>query len=243
MDGNFKDPDVKWFARMRKLNITKYFCERHLYYDWRSAAIIWEAKYRMKLGRTLTYSSSAFHEVNRFANALKSKGIGKGDKVIIYMPMVPEAAIRNASLCPIGAITRWCLPGFSSNAWPIGSLIAEAKPGLTSGRKLSRNKTIGLTKIPSGWSLGKILRRNVIRRYQRTKQEVTMKSGETIGGMDVIESEFWSKLYSGEMDSEDMLSFSILQVSNGQSQKAVHNYRRLYGLYPIFLWECISIFT
>ena len=95
---NFEEPDVRWFVD-GKLNITENIFEKNLYTLGDRPAIIWEPNEPHEQGRTLTYRE-LFVEVCRFANALLAKGIGKGDRVIIYMPMVPEAAIAMAVSYP-----------------------------------------------------------------------------------------------------------------------------------------------
>jgi len=214
---NFKDPDVKWFVD-GKLNITENIFERHLYTIGDRPAIIWEANDPNEAGRTLTYRA-LFHEVNRFANALKSKGIGKGDKVIIYMPMVPEAAIAMLACARIGAIHSVVFAGFSSNALADRITDCGAKAVLTSDGNYRGNKTIGVKSLVDE-ALEKSSVETVIV-YQRTKQEVTMKSGRDYWWHDVIESESDQNV-AEEMDSEDMLFILYTSGSTGKPKGVVH---------------------
>ncbi|REG83538.1 acetate--CoA ligase [Algoriphagus antarcticus] len=214
---NFKDPDVKWFVD-GKLNITENIFERHLYTIGDRPAIIWEANDPNEAGRTLTYRE-LFHEVNRFTNALKSKGIGKGDKVIIYMPMIPEAAIAMLACARIGAIHSVVFAGFSSNALADRITDCGAKAVLTSDGNFRGNKTIGVKSLVDE-ALEKSSVETVIV-YQRTNQEVTMKSGRDHWWHEVIAGESDQNV-AEEMDSEDMLFILYTSGSTGKPKGVVH---------------------
>jgi acetyl-CoA synthetase len=214
---NFKEPDVKWFVD-GKLNITENIFERHLYTIGDRPAIIWEANDPNEAGRTITYRE-LFHEVNRFANALKSKGIGKGDKVIIYMPMVPEAAIAMLACARIGAIHSVVFAGFSSNALADRINDCGAKAVLTSDGNFRGNKKIGVKSVVDE-ALEKSTVETVIV-YQRTNQEVTMKSGRDYWWHEVIASESDQNV-AEEMDSEDMLFILYTSGSTGKPKGVVH---------------------
>ena len=214
---NFKDPDVKWFVD-GKLNITENIFERHLYTIGDRPAIIWEANDPNEAGRTLTYRE-LFHEVNRFANALKSKGIGKGDKVIIYMPMVPEAAIAMLACARIGAIHSVVFAGFSSNALADRIEDCGAKAVLTSDGNYRGNKKIAVKSVVDE-ALEKSPVDTVIV-YQRTNQELTMKPGRDFWWHEVIASESDQNV-AEEMDSEDMLFILYTSGSTGKPKGVVH---------------------
>lgn len=214
---NFKEPDVKWFVD-GKLNITENIFERHLYTIGDRPAIIWEANDPNEAGRTITYRE-LFHEVNRFANALKSKGIGKGDKVIIYMPMVPEAAIAMLACARIGAIHSVVFAGFSSNALADRINDCGAKAVLTSDGNFRGNKKIGVKSVVDE-ALEKSTVDTVIV-YQRTNQEVTMKSGRDYWWHEVVASESDQNV-AEEMDSEDLLFILYTSGSTGKPKGVVH---------------------
>jgi len=214
---NFKDPDVQWFVD-GKLNITENIFERNLYTIGDRPAIIWEANDPNEAGRTLTYRE-LFHEVNRFANALKAKGIGKGDKVIIYMPMVPEAAIAMLACARIGAIHSVVFAGFSSNALADRINDCGAKAVLTSDGNFRGNKSIAVKSLVDE-ALEKSTVETVIV-YQRTKEEVTMKAGRDFWWHDVIAPESDQNV-AEEMDSEDMLFILYTSGSTGKPKGVVH---------------------
>ncbi len=214
---NFDEPDVQWFVD-GKLNITENIFERHLYTIGDRPAIIWEANDPNEAGRTLTYRE-LFHEVNRFANALKSKGIGKGDKVIIYMPMVPESAIAMLACARIGAIHSVVFAGFSSSALADRVIDCEAKAILTSDGNFRGSKTIAVKAVVDE-ALEKSSVETVIV-YERTKQEVTMKDGRDFWWHDVVDTES-EQCEAEEMDSEDMLFILYTSGSTGKPKGVVH---------------------
>ena len=214
---NFDGPDVKWFLN-GKLNITENIFERYLFTIGDRPAIIWEANDPNEAGRTLTYRE-LYHEVCRFANAMKKKGIGKGDKVIIYMPMVPEAAIAMLACARIGAIHSVVFAGFSSNALADRVNDCEAKAILTSDGNYRGNK-----KIPVKAVVDQALEKSKVETvivYQRTNQDVTMQEGRDFWWHDVIANES-DESPAEEMDSEDMLFILYTSGSTGKPKGVVH---------------------
>ncbi|WP_439488605.1 acetate--CoA ligase [Algoriphagus sp.] len=214
---NFEEPNVQWFVD-GKLNITENIFERHLFTIGDRPAIIWEPNDPQEDGRTLTYKE-LFHEVNRFANALKSKGITKGDKVIIYMPMVPEAAIAMLACARIGAIHSVVFAGFSSSALADRVIDCEAKAILTSDGNFRGSKKIAVKAVVDE-ALEKSTVETVIV-YERTKQEVTMKEGRDFWWHEVI-AESSNECIAEEMDSEDMLFILYTSGSTGKPKGVVH---------------------
>ncbi len=111
---NFKDPDVKWFIN-GKTNITYNALDRHLVERPDQIAILWEPN--DPTGAVVTYTYQQLHDkVCQTANALKEMGIGKGDRVVFYMPMVPELAIGLLACARIGAVHSVVFAGFSAQA-------------------------------------------------------------------------------------------------------------------------------
>src|SRR6202163_170523 len=109
----WKAPFAKWFVG-GKLNISENCLDRHLAGPRRNkAAILWEGEPGDK--RTLTYQQ-LHHEVCRFANVLKRNKIGQGDRVIIYLPTIPEAAIAMLACARIGAVHSVVFGGFSADS-------------------------------------------------------------------------------------------------------------------------------
>ena len=107
---DFKKPEVKWFEGA-KLNITENCIDRHLYTRGDKTAIIFEPNSPDEQAQHITYRE--LHErVCRFANVLKEKGVAKGDRVCIYLPMIPELAISVLACARIGAIHSVVFAGF-----------------------------------------------------------------------------------------------------------------------------------
>jgi acetyl-CoA synthetase len=196
---NFEEPDVKWFVNA-KLNITENIFESHLYTIGDRPAIIWEPNEPNEPTRTITYRE-LYHDVCKFSNALKSKGIGKGDRVMIYMPMVPEAAIAMLACARIGAIHSVVFAGFSSTSLADRIIDCDAKAVLTTDGNYRGNKKIGIKSVVDE-ALEKSSVETVIV-YKRTGQEVTMKPGRDFWWHEVIEGEADTNA-AEEMDSEDM---------------------------------------
>ncbi len=114
LDWNFNDPSVKWFTGA-KLNITENCLDRHLADKGNQAAIIWEPNNPKEIHRTLTYKE-LYQKVCQFCHVLKNNGVNKGDRVCIYMPMVPELVIAILACARIGAVHSVIFGGFSSQS-------------------------------------------------------------------------------------------------------------------------------
>ncbi|MFN4000298.1 acetate--CoA ligase [Algoriphagus sp.] len=217
LEWDFNRPDVKWFVN-GKLNITENIFERHLYTIGDRPAIIWEPSEPTEPTRTITYQE-LFVEMCKFANVLKSKGIEKGDRVIIYMPMVPEAAIAMLACARIGAIHSVVFAGFSSSALADRVTDCEAKAILTSDGNYRGNKKIGVKSVVDE-ALEKSSVETVIV-YQRTGQEVTMQEGRDFWWHEIMEGQS-DKNVAEEMDSEDMLFILYTSGSTGKPKGVVH---------------------
>jgi len=111
---DFSSPDVRWFLN-GKLNITENCLDRHLPDKANKIAFFWEPNAPDQPRKSYTYLQ-LYEEVNRVANALKSKGITKGDRICFYMPMVPELAIAILACARIGAIHSVVFAGFSAQS-------------------------------------------------------------------------------------------------------------------------------
>ena len=217
LDWDFEGPDVKWFVNA-KLNITENIFERNLFTIGDNPAIIWEPSDPEEEGRTITYRE-LYHEVCQFANALKAKGIEKGDRVIIYMPMIPEAAIAMLACARIGAVHSVVFAGFSSTSLSDRIIDCKAKAILTSDGNYRGNKKIAVKAIVDE-ALEKTSVETVIV-CKRTGQDITMKGGRDYWWHEVIEGESTSHI-AEEMDSEDMLFILYTSGSTGKPKGVVH---------------------
>ena len=112
LEWNFTEPNVKWFVG-GKTNITENCLDRHLPTRGNKIAIIWEPNDPKERQLRLTYRE-LHARVCQMANVLKNNGIGKGDRVCLYMPMIPELAISVLACARIGAIHSVIFAGFSA---------------------------------------------------------------------------------------------------------------------------------
>lgn len=134
-------PDVKWFVG-GKLNACYNCLDRHMTTAIRKkTALIWEGEYGQE--RSLTYED-LYNEVNKFSNVLKSLGVKKGDRVAIYLPMVPEAVVAMLSCARIGAVHTVIFAGFSVDSLKDRMLDAEAKILITADGGFRKGKVIPL---------------------------------------------------------------------------------------------------
>ncbi|WP_420580296.1 acetate--CoA ligase [Reichenbachiella sp.] len=218
VDYNFEKVDVKWFENA-KLNITENILERHLYTLGDKPAIIWEPNDPNEKGITLTYKQ-LFEKVCEFSNVLKSNGIEKGDRVIIYMPMIPEAAIAMLACARVGAVHSVVFAGFSSSALADRINDCEAKMVLTSDGNFRGAKTIPVKAVvDEAVEKCSSIERVIV--AQRTRTEVTMKPDRDVWWHE--ETAQASKEHKAEeMDSEDMLFILYTSGSTGKPKGVVH---------------------
>src|SRR4030066_1153837 len=141
LEYDFGKPDIKWFIG-GKLNASYNCLDRHITSATRNkAAIIWEADDGSY--KTYTYQQ-LYREVNRFANVLKKNGVDRGDRVSIYMPMIPELSIAMLACARIGAIHSIVFGGFSAHALKSRIQDCGAKMLITSDRGLRGGKQVPL---------------------------------------------------------------------------------------------------
>ena len=114
LEFDLSKPEVKWFQG-GKLNITENCLDRHLKKLGNKTAIIWEPNNPDEESRYITYRQ-LYVKVSRFANVLKNNGVQKGDRVCLYMPMIPELSIAMLACARIGAVHSIVFAGFSATA-------------------------------------------------------------------------------------------------------------------------------
>lgn len=214
---DFNGPNVQWFVN-GKLNITENIFEKNLFAYGDRTAIIWEPNEPNEPTRKITYKE-LYHQVCQFSNALKSKGIKKGDRVVIYMPMIPEAAVAMLACARIGAIHSVVFAGFSSTALADRINDCEAKAILTSDGNFRGNKKIGIKSVVDE-ALEKSSVETVIV-CKRTGQDVNMKAGRDYWWDEVIAGQDDSNV-AEEMDSEDPLFILYTSGSTGKPKGVVH---------------------
>ncbi|HSR61317.1 MAG TPA: AMP-binding protein, partial [Robiginitalea sp.] len=142
---DFKKPEVAWFEGAR-LNITENCLDRHLPTRGHKTAIIFEPNDPGEEARHISYRQ--LHElVCRMANVLRDKGVSRGDRVCIYLPMIPELAVAVLACARIGAIHSVVFAGFSSTALATRINDSDCKLVITSDGSYRGGKTLGLKGI------------------------------------------------------------------------------------------------
>lgn len=145
LDWNFEEPKIEWF-KGATLNITENALDRHLADRGDKVALIWEPNDPKE--KNITYTYSELHSaVCQFANALKARGIVKGDRVCIYMPMIPELTIAVLACARIGAIHSVIFAGFSASAVADRVNDAQAKMIITADGLNRGTKQIPLKRV------------------------------------------------------------------------------------------------
>ncbi|HIK37929.1 MAG: acetate--CoA ligase [Geminocystis sp.] len=212
-------PFAKWFVN-GKINITYNCLDRHLN-GWRrnKAAIIWEGE--PGDSRTLTYSQ-LHREVCQMANVIQQLGVKKGDRVGIYMPMIPEAVIAMLACARIGAPHSVVFGGFSADALRDRLNDAKAKLVITADGGFRKDQVIRLKdNVDQALADNQVPTVENVLVVQRTKEKIHMEPGR---------DHWWHDLQAGasavcppaEMDSEDMLFILYTSGSTGKPKGVVH---------------------
>jgi len=222
LDWNFKEPSIKWFEGA-KLNITENCLDRHLETHGNTPAIIWESNDPDEHHRVLTYKELHF-KVVQFANVLKNNGVKKGDRVCIYMGMIPELAIATLACARIGAIHSVIFGGFSSQA--IADRLDDAKSTfiITCDGAFRGAKDIPLKSVIDDALIGnKTVERLIV--CTRTRTPVSMIKGRDVWWEDEIkkvETQGNPDFPAEVMDAEDILFILYTSGSTGKPKGVVH---------------------
>lgn len=215
---NFSEPNVKWFEG-GKLNITENCLDRHLAEHGDTPAIIWEPNDPDKDPITLTYK--ILHvQVCRFANVLKKNGVKKGDRICIYMPMVPELAVAVLACARIGAVHSVIFGGFSAQSIADRINDAKCKLVITADGSFRGNKQIQLKEVIDDALIGCPTVEKVIV-LTNTRTPVSMIKGRDIWWEDEVKL-VDANCPAEEMDAEDMLFILYTSGSTGKPKGVVH---------------------
>jgi acetyl-CoA synthetase len=215
---NFSEPNIKWFEGA-KLNITENCLDRHLEKDGDKPAIIWEPNDPHRDSVTLSYK--ILHEqVCRFANVLKKNNVKKGDRVCIYMPMVPELAVAVLACARIGAVHSVVFGGFSAKSIADRINDAACKIVITADGAFRGNKQIPLKEVIDDALIAcPTVERVVVLTHTRTP--VSMLKGRDIWWEDEIKL-VNTDCPAEEMDAEDLLFILYTSGSTGKPKGVVH---------------------
>ena len=228
---NFIEPKVKWFED-GELNITENIFERNKE-KGDDIAIIWEPNEPKENNITYTYNQ-LFEEVCSFANVLKKLGVEKGDRVIIYLPMIPEAAISMLACARIGAVHSVVFAGFSASSLSDRINDCEAKIIITSDGNFRGNKIIPVKDVVDE-ALDSTTTINHVLTIKRTSSEVNMKSDRDVWYHEISKSV--DKICKPEkMKSEDLLFILYTSGSTGKPKGVVHTCAG-YMIYSQFTFE------
>ena len=218
LEWDFKKPEVKWYQGA-KLNITENCIDRHLSTKGNKTAILFEPNNPGEKTQHITYNQ--LHErVNRFANVLKNEGLKKGDRVCIYLPMIPDLAVSVLACARIGAIHSVVFAGFSATALSTRINDSDCKIVITSDGSYRGNKTIDLKEIVDE-ALNDCAGVNSVLVAKRINSEVTMKEGRDKWLQPLLNNAS-SECEPEVMDAEDPLFILYTSGSTGKPKGMVH---------------------
>ncbi|MFC3562194.1 acetate--CoA ligase [Pedobacter jamesrossensis] len=215
---NFEEPNIKWFEGA-KLNITENCLDRHLATNGDTPAIIWESNNPEE--ESVTYTYKMLHErVCRFANVLKRNGAKKGDRICIYIPMVPELAIAVLACARIGAVHSVIFGGFSAKSIADRINDSQCKLVITADGAYRGNKQIPLKDVIDDALIGcPTIDKCIVLTHVRTP--VSMLKGRDVWWEDEVKH-VNDICEAEEMDAEDMLFILYTSGSTGKPKGVVH---------------------
>jgi len=218
LEYDFHKPEVKWFLG-GKLNITESCIDRHLATRADQTAILWESNDSNEPFRRITYQQ--LHEqVCKVGNMLKANGVKKGDRVCIYMPMVPETAFAILGCARIGAVHSVVFAGFSSGSLADRINDCGCKMVLTADGAYRGDKKINLKSIVDE-AVEKCPTVETCILLNRTQLSVNIKSGRDFWWHDEI-AKASEVCVAEQMDSEDLLFILYTSGSTGKPKGMVH---------------------
>ena len=230
---NFDEPKVEWFND-GVLNITENIFERNAK-NKNNTSILWEPNDPKEDQKSFTYDE-LFKEVCTFANCLKSLGVKKGDRVIIYLPMIPEAAISMLACARIGAVHSVVFAGFSAKSLSDRINDCGAKLVITSDGNYRGNKVIPVKDVVDE-ALKTTKSINNVLTIKRTNTDVIMISDRDIW-YHKLKKNVDDYCEAEKMNSEDLLFILYTSGSTGKPKGVVHTCAG-YMMYSQFTFENI----
>ena len=218
LEWDFKNYDVKWFIG-GKMNITENCLDRHAIAKPNQPAIIWEPNDPSEESQTLTYKM-LFDRVCSFANVLKKNGIGKGDTVCVYMPMIPELAIAVLACARIGAIHSVVFGGFSAQSIADRIIDCQCKMVITTDGAVRGAKQVPMKETVDDALIGcPSVTKVIVATHTRTP--VSMIKGRDAWWEQEVKL-VSSECPAEEMDSSDPLFILYTSGSTGKPKGVVH---------------------
>jgi acetyl-CoA synthetase len=222
LNWNFQDPQIKWFEGAQ-LNITENCLDRHLPAKANQPAIIWEPNNPNESNRILTYQE-LYDQVCSFAHVLQRNGVKKGDRICIYMPMVPELAIAVLACARIGAIHSVVFGGFSAQSIADRIIDAQCAFVITADGGFRGNKEIPLKAvIDDALTQCKSVQKVIV--LNRTQTPVSMMKGRDVWWEEEMKlvNDLQLKDFSAQsMEAEDELFILYTSGSTGKPKGVVH---------------------
>ena len=218
VDFNMAEAEIKWFTEA-KVNITKNCIDRHLAKRGDKTAIIFEPNDPSEEAKHISYNE-LHQQVGKMANVLRNQGIKKGDRVCIYLPMIPELAIATLACARIGAIHSVVFAGFSASAVTSRINDSECKMVITSDGGYRGNKTIDLKSIIDEALVNCPCVENVLV-VKRIHSDILMKEGRDQWLQPLLD-EASDNNVAEIMDAEDPLFILYTSGSTGKPKGMVH---------------------
>jgi acetyl-CoA synthetase len=218
VDFNMAEAEIKWFTEA-KVNMTKNCIDRHLAKKGEKTAIIFEPNDPTETALHISYNE-LHQRVCKMANVLQEQGIKKGDRVCIYLPMIPELAITTLACARIGAIHSVIFAGFSASAVATRIKDSDCKMVITSDGGYRGNKTIDLKGIIDE-ALVNCPGVSDVLVVKRTNTSINMKEGRDQWLQPLLD-EASDNNVAEIMDAEDPLFILYTSGSTGKPKGMVH---------------------
>ena len=232
MDFDFKEAKFEWFTGA-KLNITKNCIDRHLNIRGEKTAIIFEPNNPEEEAQHISYNE-LYKRVSKMANVLREQGVQKGDRVCIYLPMIPELAVAVLACARIGAVHSVVFAGFSSTALATRIDDCGAKVVITSDGGYRGNKTIDLKGIVDE-ALTKVSCVEQVFVVKRTNETIAMQDGRDIWLQPLLDKASDNNV-AEIMDAEDPLFILYTSGSTGKPKGMMHTTAG-YMVYTAFTFK------
>jgi len=216
-DCDFKNAKIRWFEGAR-LNVSYNCIDRHLETRGNQTAIIWEGD-NPDVDKSITYHE-LYEHVCKFANVLKNRGVKKGDRVCIYMPMIPEAAYAMLACTLIGAVHSVVFGGFSPESLKDRILDSDCQTVITADEGVRGGKSVPL-KANTDKALESCPNVHTVLTIQHTKGDINWHAERDVWYHEAIQA-VSAECPPEEMDAEDPLFILYTSGSTGKPKGVLH---------------------